>query len=360
VLAQPPPSASILKRIEELPAYQRPSLERYKFDAEREVLARATEREEVKLKNNNQDVTKAEAVHSSFGGICNHFVSNKDAVADTPSNAHPGHCLESQPVEGKVTDCLSGESEGDTRPDCSVGECLTSLVKLDFKGGKEDITETTGTTQRRSVAPKAKLAAKARAISSQEDDADNRMNMFMWQAIAKRKIKNAMKASDRLGKSRSLEQLRAEEREVKLNLNCQHKVGKLISSQPAKRKVNSARDDQLSAAIKADNWAEVGSTEVLLVDLSKRDFTVSLDTDKCNQSSNLDNICETDDWEGVVLSAKVKVSTRRLHGSTDRTSLSDKPQGQRPLEEMRAEIETLVRRIAPDEIGEWFNLVSCN
>mmetsp|Transcript_30186 Transcript_30186/g.54678 ORF Transcript_30186/g.54678 Transcript_30186/m.54678 type:complete len:91 (-) Transcript_30186:284-556(-) len=40
----PPPPSSILKRIEESPAYQKPSLERYKFDVEREVLARAKQK----------------------------------------------------------------------------------------------------------------------------------------------------------------------------------------------------------------------------------------------------------------------------------------------------------------------------
>mmetsp|Transcript_21818 Transcript_21818/g.33135 ORF Transcript_21818/g.33135 Transcript_21818/m.33135 type:complete len:99 (-) Transcript_21818:357-653(-) len=44
----PPPSSSFLKRIEEYPAIRKASLECYKFDVEREVLARAAKREEEK------------------------------------------------------------------------------------------------------------------------------------------------------------------------------------------------------------------------------------------------------------------------------------------------------------------------
>jgi len=51
-LPPPPPSAaSILKRVEQSSSYQKPSLERYTFAVEREVLQRAKDRKEAEEKN---------------------------------------------------------------------------------------------------------------------------------------------------------------------------------------------------------------------------------------------------------------------------------------------------------------------
>ncbi|KAK1739184.1 hypothetical protein QTG54_010500 [Skeletonema marinoi] len=50
-LPPPPPSAaSILKRVEQSSSYQKPSLERYTFAVEREVLQRAKDRKEAEEK----------------------------------------------------------------------------------------------------------------------------------------------------------------------------------------------------------------------------------------------------------------------------------------------------------------------
>lgn len=65
-LPSPPPSSSILKRIEECPAYQKPSLELYKFDVEREVLAREKKREDANAKDHP---TNDESVELDTTGI---------------------------------------------------------------------------------------------------------------------------------------------------------------------------------------------------------------------------------------------------------------------------------------------------
>jgi hypothetical protein len=49
----PEPATSLLKRIEESSAYQKPSLERYAFNVEREVLKMAKERGEKELTSRN-------------------------------------------------------------------------------------------------------------------------------------------------------------------------------------------------------------------------------------------------------------------------------------------------------------------
>ena len=66
------------------------------------------------------------------------------------------------------------------------------------------------------------------------------------------------------------------------------------------------------------------------------------------RANELDRLVEAGDWEGVVLAA-AKFDGASDAGSVDDESLSEK----RDKSEIQAEVEALVRRVVPDEIGEF-------
>lgn len=130
--------------------------------------------------------------------------------------------------------------------------------------------------------------------------------------------------------------------------------------------------EDLNAAIEAGDWAVVGATAALLADstggvmdmsisgseygdlsLHTRD-TMSEISDNDDRAKELDRLVETGDWEGVVMAAAQfegsldgQDSTSEVYSSKNksRTSARDKA-------EIRSEVERLVRRVVPDEIGK--------
>ena len=129
--------------------------------------------------------------------------------------------------------------------------------------------------------------------------------------------------------------------------------------------------EDLNAAIEAGDWAVVGSTAALLADstggvadisisgseygdlsLHTRD-TMSEISDSDDRVKELDRLVETGDWGGVVLAAA------QFEGSSDRhddssaqySSIRTSQTSPRDKAEIRSEVEKLVRRVVPDEIG---------
>ncbi|KAL7539834.1 hypothetical protein ACHAXR_009661 [Thalassiosira sp. AJA248-18] len=131
--------------------------------------------------------------------------------------------------------------------------------------------------------------------------------------------------------------------------------------------------DDLNAAIEAGDWAVVGATAALLADpsTSQSDYSISesdaqstgrsLDnssylstsshSDSNNRTRELDRMVETGDWEGVVLAAAQFEGGNAAEEDTQFTSKSGmSTEGSSRREEIRAEVERLVRRVVPDEL----------
>ena len=132
--------------------------------------------------------------------------------------------------------------------------------------------------------------------------------------------------------------------------------------------------DDLNAAIEAGDWAVVGATAALLADSTNSENSLSeseqqssmrsvdssfLDSvssagDSQNRSRELDRLVETGDWEGVVLAAaQFEGSDNATEEDTHYTSKSDmSTENSKRRAEIREEVERLVKRVVPDEIGE--------
>ncbi|KAL7537851.1 hypothetical protein ACHAXR_012516, partial [Thalassiosira sp. AJA248-18] len=128
--------------------------------------------------------------------------------------------------------------------------------------------------------------------------------------------------------------------------------------------------EDLNAAIEAGDYAAVGALAAQLADspqsqadssLSELDIqlTARLLTDSTesfdssgistdNSTSALYKMAEKGNWEGVVLAAAQLEGG--LEDSTGRASLSSESQGHRQIDETKAEVEALIRRIVPEEI----------
>lgn len=140
----------------------------------------------------------------------------------------------------------------------------------------------------------------------------------------------------------------------------------------------------------AGDWAAVGATTALLADHSDTESEAkgssfssrdSLDGDvESNRALELDRLVESGDWEGVVLalaqyegvgltlderadqemravSSAEKAMRGLSPGTTSKASKSGESGGgegsEKDMDEIRAEVESLVRRVLPDEIGEF-------
>jgi len=136
-----------------------------------------------------------------------------------------------------------------------------------------------------------------------------------------------------------------------------------------------SRED-LNAAIEAGDWAMVGATAALLADSSHSDLSLSAQSSgrsllsssshsaegsSVNSSVNtsahrtreLDRMVDRGDWEGVVLAAAQFEGTGSRSQDEDTMgsdSLLTGTQVSRSKEELRAEVERLVRRVVPDEV----------
>ena len=148
---------------------------------------------------------------------------------------------------------------------------------------------------------------------------------------------------------------------------------------------------QLDSLIEAGDWAAVGATAALLAAASdsetaasgskasgsgsKADQSADTTSMDAARAAELDNLVDAGDWEGVVLAAakfeaaessaqdtdSKSGASRGSHasqsgdgtgtgtGGSTLTSEDDTAKAQR-LAEIRAEVETLVRRVVPDEI----------
>lgn len=137
----------------------------------------------------------------------------------------------------------------------------------------------------------------------------------------------------------------------------------------------------LDSAIEAGDWAAVGTTAALLAAASDSqsyssqsgfvDQSVamskggSLDTTALDaaRAAELDHLVESGDWEGVVLAAaKYEAaeapegesasggSGSRSNTAVDSSSLASSPSKAQKRQELRSEIEDLVRRVVPEEI----------
>lgn len=135
--------------------------------------------------------------------------------------------------------------------------------------------------------------------------------------------------------------------------------------------------EDLNAAIEAGDWAVVGATAALLADstggvmdisISGSEYgdlslhtreTMSEISDTDDRAKELDRLVETGDWEGVVMAAA------QFEGSLDgNDSYSDvysskniSQTSAKDIAVIRSEVERLVRRVVPDEIGECCILV---
>lgn len=129
--------------------------------------------------------------------------------------------------------------------------------------------------------------------------------------------------------------------------------------------------EDLNAAIEAGDWAVVGATAALLADstggvmdisisgseygdlsLHTRD-TMSEMSDTDDRAKELDRLVETGDWEGVVMAAAQFEGS--LDGQDDNSDVYSSKKKTRTTAkdkvEIRSEVEKLVRRVVPDEIG---------
>ena len=128
--------------------------------------------------------------------------------------------------------------------------------------------------------------------------------------------------------------------------------------------------DQLDALIESGDWAAVGATAALLAaasdSQSERSSKVDSTAGDNENVAELDDLVDAGDWEGVVAAA-AKFEASAGTGSQSRTtsnsmestgtgqstlsnSAGDTPSKVQKREEVRAEVEALVRRVVPDEI----------
>ena len=141
-----------------------------------------------------------------------------------------------------------------------------------------------------------------------------------------------------------------------------------------------SRDD-LDSAIEAGDWAAVGATAALLAAASdsqsyssrsrKTDTSMSRGgSSVCSldaaRAAELDHLVDAGDWEGVVVAAakfessedrstaSASMNDSRTAGSSAfsaaSTTLSDSPSKAAKRDEIREEVENLVRRVVPEEI----------
>ena len=137
--------------------------------------------------------------------------------------------------------------------------------------------------------------------------------------------------------------------------------------------------EDLDLAIEAGDWAAVGATAALLAaasdsqSVSSRSRTSmsrggsSISSLDAARAAELDHLVDAGDWEGVVVAAakfesaedqsasKSSASqTSRTGGSSAfsaaSTTLSDSPSKAAKRDEIREEVENLVRRVVPEEI----------
>ena len=98
----------------------------------------------------------------------------------------------------------------------------------------------------------------------------------------------------------------------------------------------------------------VASWSVMSRDESRSYLSESSDTE--NRIKELDKMVERGDWESVVLvAAQFEGNRMRCGNLDDETTLYSSRSGQtersRKLTDIRAEVDRLVRRMVPDEIG---------
>ena len=140
------------------------------------------------------------------------------------------------------------------------------------------------------------------------------------------------------------------------------------TSPPAQNRVT--RED-LNAAIEAGDWAVVGATAAQLADTDhssesehrgppSTQTSESFQTESSesnHRAAELDRMVEHGDWEGVVLAAAQFEGSSSIQGEDEDTQFSSNvstsengsPSAEEK-EEIRAEVERLVRRVVPDEI----------
>ena len=121
----------------------------------------------------------------------------------------------------------------------------------------------------------------------------------------------------------------------------------------------------------AGDWAAVGATAALLANSSDHDSGAELRGDSVHttesmisdlensRTSELDSLVEAGDWQGVILAAaqfegvsgaeSFNQSRDRLDDEANLSSVSS-GHTKRNMQEIRAEVETLVKRVVPDEI----------
>ena len=146
--------------------------------------------------------------------------------------------------------------------------------------------------------------------------------------------------------------------------------------------------DDLDVAIEAGDWAAVGATAALLAaasdsqsfsSRSRRSGTSasrggsSMSSMDAARAAELDHLVDAGDWEGVVLAAakfeatedssskgsqiggsgtgSSQYSGTGSHGYSPSTSVSESPSKIKKRDEIREEVEALVRRVVPEEIG---------
>ena len=149
----------------------------------------------------------------------------------------------------------------------------------------------------------------------------------------------------------------------------------------------------LDRAIDAGDWAAVGATAALLSH-QKDEHDVLPDQDKAakalsitrshmsdldlQRAKELDHLVDTGDWEGIVLTAakyeSLPISQSDESASLDPTTYtfnasvgSDTYGNNRKRDEIRAEVEDLVRKVVPDEaenidemMRQFYGRVSCS
>lgn len=127
----------------------------------------------------------------------------------------------------------------------------------------------------------------------------------------------------------------------------------------------------LDSAIESGDWAAVGATAALLAAASDsqsyssnsglvdQSGTISRSEDSSSldaaRAAELDHLVESGDWEGVVLAAaKFEAAETVTSGSDSRaqdsSSQASSPSKAQRRQEIRAEVEDLVRRVVPEEI----------
>jgi len=142
------------------------------------------------------------------------------------------------------------------------------------------------------------------------------------------------------------------------------------SDRPGQSKVS--RED-LNAAIEAGDWAMVGATAALLADTSNSEHslsgteaestntsearvgsTITDSSESSTRAKELDRMVVSGDWEGIVLAAaqfegeSVQKDEETMGSASVGMSIGER--SQKDKEELRAEVEKLVRRVVPDEV----------